>query len=135
MRQAGCEGGCGLEDGLGLVARMLARSGFEDAGIGGGAPLAGPDTSFTPFPGSDSRGLFMLYERADRAGIGGGFSGGSFPTAPVESFRVGGCGARWGGREGRLGGEATSTVVTFGFDLVGFSPLLDLSISRYRFST
>lgn len=115
------------------MARILDRSGLEDTGTsGGGAPLAagsGLGCPLTPFVAVESCNLFMPNVSADRAGIAGGLSGGSFLAVPIDSFRTGVCGGRCDGRDGRLGGDATSMVVTFGVDFVGFNPILDLSMS------
>lgn len=117
---------------MGFVARILDRSGLDETGIGGGgAPLAVSEPGvvpLTPFATLDSCGLFIPYESADLTGNAGGLSGGGFLASPVDSFRIGVCGGLCAGREGRLGGVATSTVVMPGLDLVGFKPILDLSM-------
>ncbi len=116
---------------MGFVARIFDRSGLDETGIGGGSPLvvAWPGVvPFTPFAMLGSRGLFIPYESADLTGIAGGSAGGRLRVFPVDSFRIGGCGGLCAGRDGRLGGLATSTVVTAGVDLVGFKPILDLSM-------
>lgn len=105
---------------------------MENKGRGGGCPLVGSVFVWmllVVFVVAVFWGLFMPNERADRTGIAGGLSEGSFLTDVVESFLIGVCGGLCGGREGRLGGLGSSMVVTFGVDLVGFKPILDLSIS------
>lgn len=105
---------------------------MEDKGNGGGPPLVVPVLGIlcsTPFVSFESCTLFIPKESADRTGMAGALSGGRFVMVPDESFRAGVCGRRCGGREGRIGGLSTSTVVTFGVDFVGFKPILDLSIS------
>lgn len=131
----GWEVDCGCwAPGFGFVARSFERSGLEDKGRGGGCPFTtGSVSAWAPLGAAVAAagfwGLFIPNERADRAGIAGGLSGGSFLTDEVESFLIGGCGGLCGGREGRLGGLGSSMVVTFGVDLVGFRPILDLSMS------
>lgn len=82
--------GCEYGVDLGLVVRSFDRSGLDDAGIGGGAPLPVLEmVLFTLFFGSCSCGLFIPNESADRAGITGGCSGGSSLTAPFVNLRIG----------------------------------------------
>lgn len=88
--------------------------------------VTGSATSWTPFAVL-SWGLFMPYDKADRAGIGGECSGGSLRAGPKESFLTG----VLGGSDGTVCGDAASTVITLGVDLVALNGILCFSLSRY----
>lgn len=100
-------------------------------GTGGGAPgIGGAGLGAPPladFVGAWASGLFIPYERADLAGIGGGRSGDGPVVAVSDTGRVG----LLGGSDGVVGEGFISTVATLDVDLVPTNGTLVLSISLY----
>lgn len=118
--------------GFGLLAWILERSGRDARGTGGGFPVLGVEPMFaelgislTAFAALSS-GLFMPYDKADLAGMGGGCSGGSFRANPKDSFLAG----VLGGSDGIFCVDGTSTVTTLGVDLLALKGILCFPLSE-----
>ena len=128
MRHGGPGAGC-WACGLGLVDESLERSGRDDRGIGGGPPtFEGVElvvVLLTPLVAFGCSALFVEYESADLAGLGGGLSFETFRSRPASPGLVG----LLGGSAGIAGGGVTSTVETLGDDFVAVKDVFLLSTS------
>lgn len=106
-------------------------SGRDETGTAGGDPDLGGDGleagPLFPSAGAWASGLFIPYESADLAGIGGGRSGDTRVVAVPDTGRVG----LLGGSDGVVGGGLISTVATLDVDFVATKGILALSTSLY----
>lgn len=129
-RQEDVEGTAWGRD-FGLVDWSFVMSGRDETGTGGGAPDLGGDGlgawPLVPFAGAWTSGLFMPYDSADLAGIGGGRSGETSAVVIPDTGPVG----LLEGSDGVVGGGLISTVATLEVDLVASKGTLALSTSLY----